>query len=67
MLVRFVAAALIGWAAIEEALYVLICRHQAVPVEVIPCIIKGIPFLAGVVVLVKARAIAEWVAEKLDL
>ena len=67
MLVRFVAAALIGWAAIEVMLYVLICRHNNVPVSVVPCIIKSIPLVVGVVVLVKARAIAEWVSEKLDL
>ena len=67
MLVRFVAVALIGWATVELVLYVVICRHKAVPVEIFPCVIKSLPFIAGVAVLVKARAIAEWLADKLDL
>ena len=67
MLVRFVAVALIGWATVELVLYVVICRHKAVPVEIFPCVIKSLPFIAGVAVLIKARAIAEWLADKLDL
>ena len=67
MLVRFVAAGLIGWALIELALYVVICRQKSLPVEIFPCLIKSIPLLAGMVVLVKSHAIAEWIAEKLDL
>jgi len=67
MLVRFVAAALIGWAVIELSLYVVICRHKGVPVEVLQCVIKAIPLILGAVILVKDQAIAEWVSEKLDL
>ena len=66
MLVRFVAVALIGWATVELVLYVVICRHKAVPVEIFPCVIKSLPFIAGVAVLIKARALAEWLADKLD-
>jgi len=67
MLVRFVAVALIGWSCIETGLYVLLCRHQGLPVEVLPCLFRSLPFLAGLVILIKARPIAVWVAEKLDL
>ncbi len=67
MLVRFVAVALIGWSCVELALYVLICHHQKLPVEVLPSIIRCLPFLAGLVILVKSRAIAVWLAEQLDL
>jgi hypothetical protein len=67
MLVRFVAVALIGWSCVELALYVAICHHQGLPVEVLPCLIRSLPFLAGVVMLVKSRAIANWLAEQLDL
>ena len=67
MLVRFVAAALIGWATVEVVLYIVICRHQAVPVEIFSCVIKSLPFIAGVIILAKARAISEWLADKLDL
>ena len=48
MLVRFIGAALIGWALAELALYLAVCSHKNVPVEVIPCAIKSLPFIAGV-------------------
>ena len=67
MLVRFVAVALLGWSCVELALYVVVCHHQGLPVEVLPSLIRSLPFLAGVVVLVKSRAIALWLAEQLDL
>jgi hypothetical protein len=67
MLVRFVAAALIGWTLVEITLYVLVARHNDAPVKVVPCIIRSLPMIAGLAMLVKARAVAEWVADKLDL
>ncbi len=67
MLVRFIAVALIGWAMVELALYWVICKHDNKPVEVLPCLIKSLPLLAGVATLIKAKSIAEWVADKLDL
>ncbi len=60
MLVRFLAAALIGWALAELALYVALCHHKSEPVEIFPCVVRGLPFLTGVVMLFKARALAEW-------
>jgi len=67
MLVRFVAIALAGWAVAELALYWVVCHHANTPVEIGPCIIKSLPLLAGLVVLTKARPLAEWVSDKLDL
>ena len=67
MLVRFVAVALIGWALVDLSLYVVVVRHKDLPVEILPCVLKILPFIAGVLVLIKARAISEWVAEQLDL
>lgn len=67
MLVRFIAVALIGWAVTELALYWVVCRHDGKPVETLPCILKALPLLAGLVTLIKAKPIAEWVADKLDL
>ena len=67
MLVRFVAVALIGWSFVETALYVVLCRHQGLPIEILPCVTRSLPFLGGLVILIKARSIAAWVAEKLDL
>jgi hypothetical protein len=67
MLVRVVGFTLIGWAVVDLALYLVICRHDNVPVKIFTLTVKSLPMLAGLVMLVKARAITEWVAEKLDL
>jgi hypothetical protein len=67
MLVRFLAAALMGWAICDLVLYWVVNQHKNLPVEIFPCVIKSLPFLAGVVMLVKARPLAEWLSDKLDL
>lgn len=67
LLVRLIAAALIGWAMIDLTLYIVVARHKELPVEVMPCVLKSLPGLAGIAVLIKARAVAEWFADKLDL
>ena len=67
MLVRFIAAACIGWALIDLTLYVVVARQKGLPVQVLPCIVKSLPAVAGMVGLIKARALAEWLADKLDL
>lgn len=67
MLVRFVAAALIGWTLVELALYLVISQHNQTPVNYLTCAVKSLPFLIGTAMLIKARALAEWLAEKLDL
>jgi hypothetical protein len=33
---------------------------------VFPCVLKCVPAVIGLVVLIKARAIAEWISNKLD-
>jgi hypothetical protein len=66
MLVRFVAAALIGWTLVDLALYWVIAQHDHKAMEIVPCILKSIPGLAGIVILVKARVLAEWISNKLD-
>jgi hypothetical protein len=66
MLVRFVAAALIGWAVVDLALYWLIAQHNHTVLKIFPCIMKSIPCVLGIVILIKARAVAEWVSNKLD-
>ena len=67
MLVRFIAVALIGWAVIENALYVALSHHQGAPIQLLPCLIRSLPFLVGLVMIIKARAIAQWLADTLDL
>jgi len=66
MLVRIIALGLFGWALAELALYLVVCRHKNVPVEVLPCIYRSLPLLLGVGLLVKARALAEWISNLFD-
>jgi hypothetical protein len=40
--------------------------EQAAPVKVVPLVLNAIPFVVGIVMLVKARSIAEWIGEKLE-
>jgi hypothetical protein len=35
-------------------------------VEIFPCLLKSIPCVLGIVMLIKARAVAEWISNKLD-
>jgi hypothetical protein len=66
-LVRFVAAALIGWTLVELGMYALDLHVNNLPLKVLPCFIRCIPLIIGVTMLIKARALAEWVADTLDL
>ena len=47
MFVRFLACALIGWAMVEVALYVAICHHKQLPVQILSCVVKSIPLVLG--------------------
>ncbi len=69
MLVRLIGALFIVASILELGLYWAQCAFAKppVPVEKIPCVLKLIPAVIGFVVLIKAKAIAEWVADKLDL
>jgi len=66
MLVRFIAIGLIGWAVAELALYGAVTNHENKPMELGKIIVKSLPLLAGVVVLIKQKALAEWVSDFLD-
>ena len=66
MLVRFVAVSLIGFSLAEMALAFALVMHASVPVGVFAWVGKSLPGLAGVVMLVKARALAHWLADWLD-
>lgn len=67
MFVRFTAAALIGVTLVELTLYLAISQHNRVPVKFSPCFIKSLPLVAGVIMLIKASALAAWIADKLDM
>ena len=66
MLVRFIAASLIGWTMVDLALFWVIAQHNHTRMEIFPCILKSIPAVLGIAMLIKARAVAEWISNKLD-
>ena len=66
MLVRFIAAALIGWTIVELVLYLAVCDHNHTAMQALPCILKLVPLLLGITVLIKAKALAEWISNILD-
>jgi len=66
MLVRFVAVSLICVTLVEIVLYLVIAQHNHTPAGIFPCLLKSIPAVAGLVMLVRAKAIAEWISNKLD-
>ena len=53
---------------LDTGLYLTQCfepKHPA-PVKILPIALNSIPFVIGVVILVKARAVAEWISDKLE-
>ncbi len=66
MLVRFVSVSLICVTLVELTLYWVIAQHNRTAMEVLPLILKSSPGVLGLVILVKARAVAEWISNKLD-
>lgn len=66
MLVRFIGVSLICVTLVELTLYWVIAQHNHTPVGILTCILKSIPAVVGIVMLVKAKAIAEWISNKLD-
>jgi hypothetical protein len=66
MLVHFTAIGLIGLSMLELGLYggESFVRHQ--PVRVFHVVVLGFPLVLGIVVLARARAIAEWISNKFD-
>jgi len=66
MLVRFVALALIGFSLAELTLPFILAVGGKAPLEILPCLLRALPALAGVAILIKARAIAGWLDDLLD-
>lgn len=68
-LVRLVSVLFIVATILELGLYWAECRYAKppLPVHVGPVFVRLIPSLIGFAGLIKARAIASWVSEKLDL
>ncbi len=66
MLIWLIATAIIGWTAVELALYWLICDHKHVPMKAILVGAKSLPLAIGLVLLIKSKAVAQWISDKLD-
>ena len=53
---------------LDTGLYLTQCfepKHPA-PVKILPIVLNSIPFVIGVVILIKARAVANWISDKLE-
>ena len=66
MLVRFIALSLMGVTLVNLVLYWVVSQHNQTKMTIFPCVLKSIPAALGIVVLIKSRAIAEWISNKLD-
>ena len=69
LLVYLVASCLLVVGLLEVGLYLAQCllHKPPVPVKIFPLVLDGLPFLAGAAVMIKAKTIAAWIAEKMDL
>lgn len=67
-LVRLIGVVLIVWTILDLGLYWAKCANpkHPMPVEVIPVLLKSISAVIGILILVRARAIATWISEWLD-
>ena len=66
MLVRFAAIGLIGMSVLELGLYGGECFVHHQPVQVFHAVLLFIPFVLGIVIFARARAIAEWISNTFD-
>lgn len=67
-LVRLIGVMLVIATVLDLGLYWAKCanpKHPA-PVEIIPVVLKSIPSVIGIVILIKARALAKWISDLLD-
>jgi len=66
MLVRFVGIAIIGVSLLMAGLYVADNLVHHVAVGKVHCALLTVPLVLGIAMLVRSRAVAEWLSEKLD-
>ena len=68
-LVRLIGVLFVVVSVLELGLYWAKCAlaKPPVPVEMIPCVLKLIPAAIGLLVLIKAKALAEWISNTLDI
>jgi len=68
MLVRLIGVLLVVASILELGLYWAKCAFvkPPAPVEIVPCLLRLIPAVVGLVILIKAKALAEWLSNFLD-
>jgi hypothetical protein len=66
MLVRFIGVSLLAVTLVDLALYWVVAQHNHTEMTILPCVLKSIPAVIGLVLLVKAKDVAEWISKKLD-
>ena len=66
MLVRFIGVSLLAVSLVDLALYWVVAQHNQTEMAIFPCVLKSIPAVIGLVLLVKARAVAQWISDKMD-
>jgi hypothetical protein len=66
MLIRFIALSLMGVTLVDLVLYWVVSQHNHTRMTIFSCVLNSIPAVIGLVVLIKARAIAGWISSKLD-
>jgi hypothetical protein len=65
-LVYFIAISLIGYGLLEMALYWGECLAHKQPMKLLHFAPPAVPLAVGVVLLVRAKAVAKWLAYKLE-
>ncbi len=65
-LVYFTAISLVSYGLLEMGLYWGECLAHKQPVKILHFALPAVPFVAGVVILVRAKAVAKWLADKLE-
>jgi len=66
MLVRFVAACCLAMSVIEIALVAAEFKYRGTPINIFSVVLWSLLFLVGLIILIRARAVADWLADKLD-
>ena len=67
-LVRLIGVMLVVATILELGLYWAKCSVPAhrVPVELVPVLLRLIPAVLGIILLIKARAVADWLSDFLE-
>ena len=68
MLVRLVAGCVMVIGLLDVGLYLTKCLipKTPVPVKVVPIVLNSIPVVIGIAILIKAKAVAHWISDKLE-